>query len=136
MIFVGSPTGENVNFYRDPVAISSPNSHLEAAVSRLWWQDEDPRDKRSSTDPELAVDHTFADYVAGRDPALELALTTPTPLTIEETLEKAPGGLDGALAAYKAYVGDPLHRYLPDPERRLNSAAYNSLRKNVCSMRL
>jgi len=128
VIFVGSPTGENVNFYGDPVDITLPNSHLEAAVSRLWWQDEDPRDKRVATDPELAVAGTFADYVAGRDPALDLALTTPTPLTIEEALEKAlPGGLGGALGAYKAYVGDPLHRYLPDPERRLNSVGYKLL---------
>jgi hypothetical protein len=127
VIFVGSPTGENVDFYGDPVSITLPNSHLEAAVSALWWQDEDPRDKRVATDPDLAVSDAFADYVAGRDPALELALTTPTPLTIEETLEKAPGGLDGALAAYNAYVGDPLHKYLPDPERRLNSAGYKLL---------
>lgn len=46
------------------MAISSPNGHLEATVSRLWWEDKDPRDKRIATDPELAVDHTFADYVA------------------------------------------------------------------------
>jgi hypothetical protein len=128
VIFVGSPTGENVNFYGDPVGITLPNSHLEAAVSQLWWQDEDPRDKRVATEPELAIDDTFADYISGRDPALDLALTTLTPQTIEEALEKAlPGGLEGALAAYKEYVGKTLHRYLPDPERRLNSAGYKLL---------
>ncbi|HET9406183.1 MAG TPA: hypothetical protein VFO39_03000 [Candidatus Sulfotelmatobacter sp.] len=127
VIFVGSPTGENVNFYGDPAGINLPNSHLEAAVSRLWWQDEDPRDKRVATDPELALASTFGDYMAGKDPALEFAMTTSTPLTIEETIAEAPGGLDGALAAYGAYVRDPLHRYLPDPERRLNSAGYKLL---------
>ena len=64
VVFVGSPTGENVNFYGDPVSITLPNSHLEAAVSALWWQDEDPRDKRVATNPELTVVGTFADYVA------------------------------------------------------------------------
>lgn len=127
LIFVGAPTGENVNFYGDPVSIVLPNSHLAAAVSALWWQDEDPRDKRIATDPELAVAGTFVDYVAGKDPALELALTTPAPLTIEETLENTHGGVDGAFSAYKAYVADPRHKYLPDPERRLNSAGYKLL---------
>jgi len=128
VIFVGSPTGENVNFYGDPVSITLPNSHLQAAMSALWWQDEDPRDMRTATDPELAVAGTFAEYVAGKDRALELALSTSTPATIEEALEKAlPRGLDGALAAYTAYVGDPLHRYLPGQERRLNSVGYKLL---------
>jgi len=110
------------------VSITLPNSHLQAAMSALWWQDEDPRDMRTATDPELAVAGTFAEYVAGKDRALELALSTSTPATIEEALEKAlPRGLDGALAAYTAYVGDPLHRYLPGQERRLNSVGYKLL---------
>lgn len=127
VIFVGAPTGENVNFYGDPTVITLPHSHLMAAVSQLWWQDEDPRDKRIATAPELAVAGTFADYVAGKDPALDLALAA-TPPTIEEVLAKAlPGGLDGTLAAYTAYVANPVHKYLSDPERRLNSLGYKLL---------
>lgn len=127
VIFVGAPTGENVNFYGDPTVITLPHSQLVAAMSRLWWQDEDPRDKRSATAPELAAASTFADYVAGKDPALDLALTM-TPPTIEEALAKAlPGGLDGTLAAYTAYVTNPVHKYLSDPEHRLNALGYKLL---------
>jgi hypothetical protein len=67
-IYVGEPTAENVNFYGDPAGITLPHSHLEAAVSQLWWQDKDPRDKRTSTFPEIAIEPTFQDYVAGTDP--------------------------------------------------------------------
>lgn len=127
VIFVGAPTGENVNFYGDPAVITLPHSRLVAAMSQLWWQDEDPRDKRVATSPEVAVAATFADYVAGRDPALDLALTT-TPPTIEEALAKAlPSGLDGTLAAYTSYVTNPVHKYVSDPERRLNSLGYKLL---------
>ena len=128
VIFVGGPTGENVNFYGDPAGITLAHSHLEAAVSRLWWQDEDPRDDRRATFPELAVVSTFADYVAGKDPAVDLALNISTPAAIEDVLEKAlTGGLTAASAAYTAYVKDPLHAYISDPERRVNALGYKLL---------
>lgn len=127
MIFVGAPTGENVNFYGDPIGITLPHSRLVAATSQLWWQDKDPRDKRTATSPELAVAGTFADYVAGKDPALDVALTI-TPTTIEEFLTKElHGGLDGTLAAYTAYVTNPVHKYVSDPEARVNSLGYKLL---------
>ncbi|HEX5234243.1 MAG TPA: hypothetical protein VFW25_02825 [Silvibacterium sp.] len=125
IVVIGAPTAENVNFFGDPVGILLPHSHLEAAVSTLWWQDEDPRDKRTATFPELAVADTFNDYVAGRDPVLELAMKTPTPLGIEDVLTTAlPHGLQPAVAAYQQYVNDPVHKYLPDPENKVNSLGY------------
>lgn len=128
VIFVGAPTGENVNFYGDPAGITLPNSHLEAAVSRLWWQDQDPRDDRVATIPEIAITPTFADYVAGVDPAVQIALTTQTPPTIEEALQSVLAvGLDGTLAQYRAYVADPLHKYMLDSEHRLNTFGYKLL---------
>jgi Peptidase family S41 len=127
VIFVGAPTGENVNFYGDPTAITLPHSHLVAAMPRLWWQDQDPRDTRATTAPELAASGTFADYVAGKDLALDLSLAG-TPPSIEQALEKAvSGGLDVTLAAYRAYVTNPVHKYLSDPEHRLNSLGYKLL---------
>lgn len=116
VIFVGEPTGENVNMYGDPNHIELPNSHLGMAVSHLWWQDKDPRDTRVATAPELASVMTFQDYVAGRDPALQLALTTPTPTTLQDLLTQAlPGGVNGILARYNAWISDPVHRYAPGP---------------------
>jgi len=128
VIFVGSPTAENVNFYGDPVGITLPHSQLQAGVSHLWWQDKDPRDTRLATFPEMAAATTFADYLAGRDPVLDLALTTPVPRTIGDVLKQAlPGGLDAMLAAFHRYVENPLHKYLPDPERPVNSLGYELL---------
>ena len=125
VIYVGEPTSENVNFYGDPAGITLPHSHLEAAVSQLWWQDKDPRDKRTATFPEVAIEPTFRDYVAGADPALEYALTAPKPETIEEALQRSlPSGIDATLAAYKTYVAEPTHRYLPDTEARVNTLGY------------
>ena len=127
-IYVGEPTSENVNFYGDPAGITLPHSHLEAAVSRLWWQDKDPRDKRAATFPEIAIEPTFRDYVAGTDPALQYALTAPKPETIQEALEGSlSAGIDAVFARYKAYVSDPAHKFLLDPEERVNSLGYKLL---------
>ncbi|HKD86356.1 MAG TPA: hypothetical protein VKB58_16515 [Terriglobales bacterium] len=131
VVFVGEPTGENVNMYGDPHHIELPNSHLGMAVSHLWWQDKDPRDTRVATAPELASVATFHDYVAGRDPALQLALTTPTPATLQDLLTAAlPGGVNGVLASYNAWISDPVHRYAQDPERQVNALGYQLMGDN------
>ncbi|HEY6305658.1 MAG TPA: hypothetical protein VI488_04255 [Candidatus Angelobacter sp.] len=127
-IFVGEPTGENVNFYGDPAGITLPHSHLEAAVSQLWWQDKDPRDRRTATFPEIAIVPTFQDYVSGNDPVLQYALTAAAPETIQDALAASlPEGPEAALARYQGFVGDPTHRYLPDPEPQVNAFGYKLL---------
>jgi tetratricopeptide (TPR) repeat protein len=122
-----------VNFFGDTVGIILPHSHLLAAVSQLWWQDEDPRDKRTATFPEVAVTGSFADYVEGRDPALDLALTTRAPSSMEDVLQAAlPRGEEPTLAAYKQFVDDPTHRFMPDQEARINALGYKLIRdKNL-----
>ena len=128
VIFVGAPTAENVNFFGDTVGIILPHSHLLGAVSALWWQDEDPRDKRTATFPELAVSGTFADYVNGNDPVLKMALTTPTPLSMEDVLQAAlPHGREPLLTAYKQFMDDPRHRFQLDQEGRINALGYKLL---------
>jgi tetratricopeptide (TPR) repeat protein len=127
-IIVGEPTAENVNFYGDPVGFTLPHSQLEAAVSQLWWQDCDPRDKRVATAPEIVAEATFHDYVAGVDPVLRLALTMPTPPTLEEFLEEGlTAGLETTQARYQAYVNDPAHKYAEDLERHVNALGYKLL---------
>jgi len=127
-IYVGEPTAENVNFYGDPAGITLPHSHLGAAVSKLWWQDKDPRDKRTATFPEIAIEPTFRDYVAGTDPALQYALTATKPETIQEALVGSlSAGIDAVLARYKAYVTDPAHKFLSDPEPSVNTLGYKLL---------
>ena len=50
-----------------------PNSHLTVRVSSLYWQQSDPRDTREFIEVNIPAPLTFADYAAGRDPALEAA---------------------------------------------------------------
>jgi tetratricopeptide (TPR) repeat protein len=128
VIYLGEPTAENVNFYGDAASITLPHSHLQMGVSHLWWQDEDPRDQRTATFPEIALETTFTNYVAGEDPVLQYALTAPPPQSIEEVLTASLSkGIDGLMAAYKAYLNDPTHKFQSDPERQLNALGYKLL---------
>jgi hypothetical protein len=124
-IFVGQPTGSNVNFYGDPIAFDLLNSHLTVKMSRLWWQDKDPTDTRSATFPEVAIPpDTFADALAGKDAALHYALYASAPSRLEDLISvAAQQGHDQALAALHAYSADPLHRYAESYEDRLNTLA-------------
>jgi hypothetical protein len=68
-IFVGEPTASHGNHFGDSYRIVMPNSGVTVRVSTLWHQYLDSRDKRLMIDPEIRAPLTFADYVAGRDPA-------------------------------------------------------------------
>ena len=125
VIFVGKPTGENVNFYGDPTHFTLAHSRLPFSTSGLWWQDKDPRDGRTAISPELYADASFADYLAGRDPALDLALSAIVPPRLADAVLAAlPGGEDSVLATYQRFVSAPIHRYTPDPEAELNTLGY------------
>jgi hypothetical protein len=129
-IFVGQPTGEHVNSYGDAVPIALPNSHIRVGMASVWWQDTDERDKRVETDPEIAADPTFADYVANRDPAMD-AIAEYRP---EQSLEDAvlhgveTVGVAGGLANYRRYATNPIHRYVRNRmERKVNALGYKLL---------
>ena len=128
--FVGQPSGENVNQYGDTVPIPLPHSHLKVNVSHLFWQDMDPRDKRPAMYPDIAVEPSFRDYLAGTDPALTLALTSDAPESIEDALTSAaPAGLDAIVARYNKFVADPIHKFVTNPEARVNTLGYTLLRQ-------
>ena len=73
-IMVGEPTAENVNFYGDSRPLVLPNSKLTAYLSFAWWQDKPQWNKSDATEPHIAVDMSFEQYVANEDPVLEAAL--------------------------------------------------------------
>jgi hypothetical protein len=73
-LFVGEPTGSSPNMYGDNAPVVLPNSKLTVRLSTLWWQDMDPRDQRAWQAPDLSTEITFADYRAGRDPAMDAIL--------------------------------------------------------------
>jgi hypothetical protein len=73
-IFVGEPTGGKVNSYGDSRKITLPNSGITVRVSTLWWQ-EDERDRRQWTEPQVPAELTFADYATNTDPAMKAILS-------------------------------------------------------------
>jgi tetratricopeptide (TPR) repeat protein len=127
-IFIGQPTADNVNFYADAKPIVLPNSRIAINISHLYWQDSDPRDGRAALYPDVAVDPTLDDFLNGRDPALQEALTHTPETPLEERLRSAASsGFDRAYAEYQAYVRDPRHEYVHGLEARLNSLGYELL---------
>lgn len=74
-LFVGGPTGGAPNHYGDASLFTGETTGVVAMVSTIPWFDSYPMDQRPWILPDLPVADSFADWVAGRDPALELALS-------------------------------------------------------------
>jgi hypothetical protein len=53
--FVGEPTGETPNMWGDPGSLKLPNSGIVVQTSTLWWQMEDPRDRRPFRAPDITA---------------------------------------------------------------------------------
>lgn len=81
-VVIGEPTSSPPNFVGENVVVDLPYSGLRATVSDLYWQNGNAMDYRAWLAPEVYVPPTFADYRAGRDPALAAALAWPTPRVV------------------------------------------------------
>ncbi len=132
-IFVGEPTSENVNFFGDTRTETLPNSQLKLGLSWMWWQNQDPRDKRKWTAPQLATDMSFDDYQKGIDPAMIAISNYKNEGSADENFRKLVlnGKYDEALTLVKKYVDDPLNRYYKtDMENKVNSFGYTLMNQN------
>lgn len=126
-IFVGEPTGGKINSYGDSRKITLPNSGITVRVSTLWWQ-EDERDKRQWTAPEIAAELTSEDYRSGADPAMKAVLKYAPQKSLTESLREAALAGDFRLAGeiYRKWLGDPANKYR-DPEGPVNDLGYQFL---------
>jgi hypothetical protein len=70
---VGEPTGGAPNQWGDRQSIELPVAGLTAYVA-AYWVEVAPRDKRPAVMPNVRVEPTVADFLAGRDPVLRRAL--------------------------------------------------------------
>ncbi len=70
-IFAGEPSGSSPNFIGETIPFELPYSKLTVNVSDLYWQTSWPDDRRPWIAPEIYAPPTFADYRAGRDPAMD-----------------------------------------------------------------
>jgi hypothetical protein len=75
-ILVGEPTGGKPNHYGEVRNFTLPNVGLRIQYSTRYWLNY-PGGDPLSLDPDMAAAVTAADLLAGRDPALETALSQP-----------------------------------------------------------
>ena len=115
-VFVGEPTGSSPVHYGDSRRITLPNSGITVRASTLWHQ-RGARERLDWIAPDVAAPLNFADYTAGRDPALEAALTATEPEPLNEQLSQAiaRGGLAEGLRLFDTYVADPKNAYADVP---------------------
>jgi tetratricopeptide (TPR) repeat protein len=70
-IFVGEPTGSRPRFIGESTSFVLPHARTRVYCSSRYWQVLDSTDDRCWIPPQIAAEPTFADYSAGRDPAME-----------------------------------------------------------------
>ncbi len=70
-VFVGTPSGASPNFTGEEEPFTLPFSKLSVSFSPLHWQNTSPVDHRKWIEMDVPVAFNGADYVAGRDAALE-----------------------------------------------------------------
>lgn len=131
-IFVGEPTGENINFYGDNQPVELPNSHLSVRLSFAWWQDKPQWEDGPWLPPQIAIEPTFADYQGNRDPVLdaiwgfqggsEIILD---PMSYLEGLF-TKGEMGKVANEARRLAQDPYYAYY-DFESQFNRAGYNLL---------
>lgn len=133
VIFAGEPTSENVNFYGDAKTETLPNSKLQARLSWLWWQNKDPRDKRTATFPALAVDMSFDDYYNNEDPVMNVINESNGKFLLDVELKDLveSGNMDSAIVIANKYIQDPLNRYyVTELEDKINMYGYSLMGEN------
>lgn len=121
-VLIGEPASSKPNGYGDSYRIVLPNSGITVRTSIKYHQ-RDTRE-RPWTPIDIATPYRFADYAAGRDPALATALAHVPGPTLGEQLAAAArrSGPAAALAALDAHVEAPANRY-SDFEIDLSGAA-------------
>ncbi|MFL6786407.1 MAG: hypothetical protein ACJ8E0_09095, partial [Sphingomicrobium sp.] len=112
-VFIGEPASSKPNSYGDGYRSRLPNSKIAVQTS-IFWHQLGGQANLPWTGVQLATPLTFADYAAGRDPALEAALDyKPRPLLYPTLLDAAKtGGVPATMKALAAYKADVGNRYL------------------------
>ncbi|MFW6083699.1 MAG: hypothetical protein ACODAA_00610 [Gemmatimonadota bacterium] len=142
-VFIGEPTGSSPQFWGDHRVVELANSGVDVSASPTWWQPGGPYDRRDFLPPLLAFEPWFADYVAGRDPAVEAVLAWEDQelrLDLDEDALTALTAGDTAgtariAEAVAAWDANPIHRYRP-ATAELNRMGYALLRRDRSELAL
>ena len=130
--FIGEPTAENVNFFGDVKVERLPISQLEVGLSFMWWQDNDPRDQRLWTEPEIYVDLSSEDYASNSDPILQIALNYQSNLPktmLEITAKYEEGAYETAEQLAFDFKRNIQNKYA-SLENNLNALGYKFIHNN------
>lgn len=129
-MFIGEPTGGSPNHFGDAVTVTLPNSGFPVRIASLRWQDSDPRDRRPWVAPEVAAELSSADYLAGRDPALEAVRGYSEQPSLATQIREAllRGEKPAALQALAEFRAAPRNKYA-DPQGAINRLGYELLRE-------
>lgn len=116
-VFIGEPTGENVNFYGDNRPVTLPNSGINAYLSYAWWQDKPQWENGPWKAPHLATGMTFDQYRTNQDPALEAALAFRDSTFITDPMAYltrlfTAGQVEQVQAEAARMVADPNYRFI------------------------
>jgi len=124
-VYIGEPSGASPNHPGDNRQVSGLNSKLMARISRMWWQNVQPWDRREFIAPDFSVAVRADDYMAHRDPALALAVSdedlVPALRALRQSIDA--GDTEGAVARYIANVAAHPNPWKND-ETGINHAAY------------
>lgn len=127
-LFAGEPTAGRPNHYGDAREVHLPNSGLMAFISTLPWNSRWPGDRRPWIAPQLAVEPTFADHRANRDPVLEACLAFDgLPLVPRLRAAAAQGDTAGIGAAMREWKRRWPDRWGRSDEREVNRLGYELL---------
>jgi hypothetical protein len=72
-MLVGEPSGGSPNLYGDTISVTLPETGWSAQIAAVHWAPAGP-DARLAFEPDVPVELTSEDFVAGRDPVLNAAL--------------------------------------------------------------
>jgi hypothetical protein len=111
-VFIGEPASSKPDSYGDAYRMPLPNSGISVRSS-IYWNQLSGQSKAPWTAIDVATPYTFADYAAGRDPALEAALSYKPQRSLQDQLLEAAksGGVSGVREALRAYQHEVANRY-------------------------
>ena len=130
-VTVGEPSSARYNGYAGHVSTTLPHSHIAVNVSPHYYQMSwVPDDERQQATPRLAAVPTFADYVAGRDPAIEMIIGwSPGRLAHDVSAAIDAGDTARALAVVRAEQAQPRNRFSNAVAADVNALGYRLLRE-------
>ena len=127
-IFVGEPTGQNVQFYSDSRYFLLPESGLGVRTCLGWMQNSvpSPFEKRDALYPIIAAEPTIESYSDNIDPSLEAiyAYEYQEPLTKRMETAIRAGELTSLADMHWKFVNDPANKYI-NTKNALNTLGYS-----------